>query len=384
MKKTYLTALFCLAVWAVSAGLPEVKLIHSGVICDTVEDALSPGGMAIAPNGDYLLTFQNKGDNGPGAFSYIVRSSDNGRTWSKPEVFAKPAHSKQGISAMICNIPGSRELMVIVTRTDYDSESPNPFDWNSRVGHVELYTTDADAKKFKLVAKLKSAPKSLPAAMGYLTRLANGDLVLPAYTYFYGMDKIEGETYGSGWWRSTDNGKTWGDFELVFKDRPDGFYWKEMFNESAFAVRDDGIVVGYCRTDKVAPGHQFMTLSSDHGKTWSRPIRSGRQSMDIPLMVKLDDHKGFLMIGGWREQPLNVVSILYSPDGIAWDLIGKAFYQPDNGHNPMNSATGGCQSLVKGPGKHQYFIAFYAHDPKLPGLHKTRIEGNMIELVFDK
>ena len=384
MKNTLKAALVILASAALTlSAKPEIKLIHSGIVCDTVVDALSPNGMAVNDRGEYLLTFQDQGDNSPSAHSYLTISKDFGRTWSKPEIFLTPDHGKQGKAGTICNIPGSTRMLMIVSKIDYDSDSLDPYAWKSRLGTTELYTTTT-GKDLTYLTTLKQPKNAMVATMGYLTRLANGDLVLPAYIYSYGFPEEENAVYGSGWYRSTDNGKTWGDFELVFKDEKIDGRFKEAYNESAFAVRDDGIITGFARTDRNEPRRQFMVLSNDNGKTWSRPIPSGRLSVYIPLIVKLADHEGHLMVGGWREAYNNCVSMLHSTDGIAWELIGQAFYQPDNSHKPMNKATGGVQAMVPGPEKHQYYVVFYTHDPKLPGRHKTRLEGNMFEFVPDK
>ena len=384
MKRAIKFSCLILAAAALTlSAKPEIKLVHSEIVCDTVVDALSPAGLAIDANGDYLLTFQDQGDNSPTARSYLVRSKDHGRTWSKPETFLAPDHNKQGKMGMICNIPGSCDMLMIVTKVDYDSDSLDPYAWKQRIGTTELYTT-TNGKDLKYLTTLKQPDQAMASPMGSLTRLANGDLVLPAYVYNYGTPKVEGAVYGSGWYRSTDNGKTWGDFELVFKDEWVKGAWKEAYNESAFAVRDDGLIAGFARTDRNQPRRQFMVISNDHGKTWSRPIPSGRLTVAFPLIVKLADQQGFLMVGGWREAYRKCVSMLYSEDAIAWELIGQAFYQPDNGHKPMNSATGGVQAMVPGPEKNQFYLVFYAHDPKLPGRHKTRLEGNMFEFVPEK
>ena len=383
MKKALLLIVAVLSGCAVlnAAPLPQVKLIHSGVICDTIVDALAPGSMVIDANGDYLLTFQDQGDNSPSAKTYLVRSKDHGKTWSKPEVIMIPEHGKQGASAGICNIPGSTDLMLIVCKIDYDSDTLNQFAWKTRIGKLELYRT-TDGKDRELVATLRQPKDAMASPMGCLTRLANGDLVLPAYIYNYGTNRVPGEIYGSGWYRSTDNGKTWGDFELVFKDQPPAGERPYLFTESAFVSRPDGLIVGVARHDTRKPKMQYRVFSSDFGKTWTLPEKTDHPCVDIPLITKLEDDKGYLMVGGNCGIYLRTVTFFWSKDGISWQKISEAFYQPDNRHTPMNSATGGCQSLVKGPGKHQYFVAFYAHDPKLPGRHKTRIEGNMVELVF--
>ena len=116
--------------------------------------------------------------------------------------------------------------------------------------------------------------------------------------------------------------------------------------------------------------------------TFTIPEKLELAKADSPIIEKLADGKGFLMLAGNCGVWSRTVTFYYSADGKDFYPIGEAFYQPDNRNVPMNSATGGGQAIVPGPGKHQYYIVFYAHDPKLPGRHKTRIEGNMIQLVF--
>ena len=75
MKNTLKAALVILASAALTlSAKPEIKLIHSGIVCDTVVDALSPNGMAVNDRGEYLLTFQDQGDNSPSAHSYLTIS----------------------------------------------------------------------------------------------------------------------------------------------------------------------------------------------------------------------------------------------------------------------------------------------------------------------
>lgn len=104
--------------------------------------------------------------------------------------------------------------------------------------------------------------------MGKVVKLPNGDLIYPVYRSGQ-VKKLPGELYGSGFYRSTDGGKTWGDFELAFRDNPPAGEKPYSFNESAFLVRDDGMIVGFARLDSRPDHGMFRIISTDNGKTWS-------------------------------------------------------------------------------------------------------------------
>ena len=387
MKKSLLTlsaALFSAALSAAPAapvaGAPEVKLLYSTIINDTKVDALSPSSLTLTPEGHYLVTFVNQGDAGPGSVTFISRSKDYGRTWSQPEQEFKPAHDRQGTCISLCNAPDG-SIFKIENLLEYQYANLVPGKWGWRKSLIKLYRSTDGGKTFEFVEQLKSPQGSLAADMAKIYQLNNGDWVIPAYCYNGGCSPLK-TGFGSGWFRSTDGGKTWGEFEVIFKDVPPEGEKPYGFNESAFVIRPDGLTVGFVRNDTRKPKTQFRALSSDNGHTWTLPEDTRFPNVDIPLITTLEDGKGYLMVGGNCGIYLRTVTFYWSKDGISWQKIGEAFYQPDNRHRPMNSATGGCQSIIKGPGKHQYFVAFYAHDPKLPGRHKTRVEGNMVELVF--
>ena len=379
MKKIlFLCTLLCGA--AAFASAPEVKLLYSTVINDTKVDALSPASLTLTPEGHYLVTFVNQGDSGPGSSTFIARSTDWGKTWAEPEDEVKPEHERQGTNVSLFNAPDG-SIFKIVNRFEYQYANLVPGKWGWRKSRITLYRSTDGAKTFTEVAVLKSPAGTMAADMSTVYLLNNGDWVIPAYCYNAGCSPLK-TGFGSGWFRSTDGGKTWGEFEVVFKDQPPEGEKPYGFNESAFVIRPDGLIAGFVRNDTRRPKMQFRALSTDNGYTWTLPEDTGMPNVDIPLITKLEDDKGYLMVGGNCGIRLRTVTFYWSQDGLAWQKIGEAFYQPDNRHTPMNPATGGVQSLIRGPGKHQYFVAFYAHDPKLPGRHKTRIEGNMVELVF--
>ncbi|NMA43603.1 MAG: exo-alpha-sialidase [Oligosphaeraceae bacterium] len=362
---------------------PSIKLVYSTVVNDTIPDAHGCAGLAIAPNGDYLAAFNDRCDAGPGSSLYLVRSADQGRTWGTPEICIKPDSKTEGVAGGVFNYPDGT-LGMAKTRIFYDCEDQNKAIYHgNRDSAVELYVSHDNGKTFQFLDALKKPSGALLATMGGVTTaLANGDWVINAFIYPY-ANREPDYPYGSGLYRSTDKGKTWGSFERIFRE-PDP---KKPFNfnESACAVGNDGTIVVFARIDSrpMKECSHFRVISRDHGKTWTMPEDTGRICGDYPRIIKLDDNQGFLMVCGYRAAlpVLGTVTFFHSPDGMEFTEIGRAFYQPDNRHVPANSATGGVQSIMHGPEKNQFYVIFYAHDPKLPGKHRLRIEGNMIEFI---
>ena len=375
--------LFCLlslfGALALVSAEPQVRLVKSTVINDSVVDSLSPGSMVMLSNGDLLVAFVNQGDCGSGASTYLVRSKDQGRTWGAPEQEFKSDHERQGMSVALTNLPDG-SVMKVLTKIEYEKPVLVPGQWGWRKSTVFLERSTDDCKTFTPVQQLQAEPGAMIATLDHIYSLANGDLILPAYVYNAGCAAATSPGYGSGFFRSTDGGRTWGEFEVAFKDDPENPY---SFNESAFAVRDDGVIYGFARTDRRPQEKKaYRIMSADHGKTWSAPEKLDLPKVDLPVIQKLPGGKGFLMLAGNCGVWCRTVTVYYSADGKDFAPISEAFYQPDNRHVPMNSATGGSQSMVLIPNSNRFFIAFYAHDPKLPGRHKTRVEGNLLELVF--
>ena len=361
---------------------PSVKLIHSETVNDTVVDATLPSGLAIAPNGDYLATFADQCDGGPGCKSYLIRSGDRGRTWSAPEKIWTPKSETEGISAGIFNLPDGSLMLEMLHVHHESSDHQKAVFYGNRDSVIELYTSSDNGRTFQLLQTLKKPDGALFATVCGVTRLANGDLVIGAYGYPQARKDPKAK-YGSGWYRSTDGGKTWGDFEPIFRDEPKNGDTPLGFNENTFVVRPDGSIVAFARIDSRPVCNHYMAISKDQGRSWSDPVDTGRQCGDYPHIVKLDDGSGWLMVCGNRAaRPIpDAVTFFHSADGVKFKDIGTAFYQPDNRHVPFKSATGGIQNIIHGPSKNQYYVIFYAHDPKLPGVNKLRIEGNMIEIV---
>lgn len=358
-----------------------LSVLRYGVVNDQIVDAVTPGGLVKTASGDLLTTFTDKGDSAAGSRCYVVRSKDEGVTWSQPYLVIEPNNPREGLFTLLVTLPDGGVLLLIMRIAHVDTSRESVF--NYRESTVELQRSDDNGETFRPVGFLPTAPKALTSTTGDIYTLANGDLIIPAYCYTNKELEHPGYRYGSGFFRSRDGGAHWGPMEVVFKDPPNAEDTRQGFNEGAFAVRKDGVIIAYARVD-VHPEAEFQlnqmwrSQSTDNGVTWSPPVETDIAGI-YPTISTLPSGE-FVMACGLQTSKVvrRTTSLFASEDGIHWTYRGHPYYSRTNGM-PANSATGGSQDMVA-LGGNTFYIVFYAFDPALPGLDKTYIDGGVIGL----
>ena len=373
--------LFGAAYSNIQAQTTPLKVLRYGVVNDQIVDAVTPGGLVQTSSGDLITTFVDKGDAAAGAKCYFVRSKDQGKTWSKPFLVVRPTDEHEGVYTELVQLPDGNLLMLILRIWHRDASRQGVFGY--RESTIELKLSRDDGKSFTSTGFLDTPKKSLTSTTAALYQLKNGDLIIPAYCYASKQPPQIGYKYGSGFYRSADGGKTWGRMEVAFSDPPSADEVKQSFNEAAFAIRDDGTLIAYARVD-VHRGDEFRENkmwrceSIDHGKTWTKPIETKITGIS-PMITRLPSGQ-FVLLCGVRDSPVmrRTTSLFTSHDGVTWTYRGHPYYSRTNG-KPWNSATGGSQAMVS-LGRNKLYVVFYAADSKLPGRHKTYIDGCLLEL----
>jgi hypothetical protein len=363
------------------AGQAGLKVLRSGAVNDQVVDALSPGGLVRTRSGDLITTFVNKGDAAAGSKCFLVRSSDEGKTWSQPYMTVEPTSKNEGVFTELVQLPNGDLLMLVIRIWHRDASRKGVFGY--RESTIELKTSRDNGDSFQSIGFLDTAPKSLTSTSGAIYRLKNGDLIIPAYCYTKQSSMEPGYREGSGFFRSSNGGARWGRLEVAFQDPPSNESAKQNFNEAAFAVRDDGVVVAYARVD-IHKGAEYRknklwtSRSEDQGATWTTPVKTEIAGI-YPVITRLPSG-AFVMACGLRDSEVGrrTTSFFTSDDGVEWSYRGHPYYSRTKGL-PANSATGGSQAMIT-MGGDMLYIVFYAHDPKLPGLHKTYVDGCLLKL----
>ena len=185
---------------------------------DQIVDAVSPGGLVKTASGDLLTTFTDKGDSAAGSRCYVVRSKDEGVTWSQPFLVLEPNNPREGIFTGLVTLPDGSVLLLIMRIAHTDTSPESVFAY--RESTIELQRSDDNGETFRSAGFLPTAPKALTSATGDIYTLPYGDLIIPAYCYTPQALEHPGYNYGSGFFRSRDGGAHWGPMEVAFKDPP--------------------------------------------------------------------------------------------------------------------------------------------------------------------
>ena len=361
------------------ASPPQMKVLHHAAVNDVIVDAQTPTGLVIDPTDQSLvLAFQDHGDVVAGTVTHYVRSTDGGRSWGKP--FSSYQHPDKTVGAGVgfVQLASQRVIAVImeISHTDLSVEGFKA----PRKSRTVIADFNAQTAELTPVAVLPQPDETLVGVMATnVFSLSNGDLILPAYQV--PMDSTHpraGVTYGSGLFRSCDQGKTWGAFELVFgtnEKHPEIFY-----NESVIFEKPDGTLVAWARYDnETPPAQRFMgmTFSRDAGRTWSPPQDSPIPAI-CPSRLRCPDGSYLMFAGALDESVPRTCMLYHSPDGETFTKIGQPYYSRTAGR-PWNTATGGSQVLIHWKDD-QYVLSFYAADKLLPGRDHTYIDSNVVEI----
>jgi len=218
------------------------------------------------------------------------RSSDNGKTWSRPfTVYDGPIDT--GPSDIFVTREGTVLLIVNMQASWYGlAEAPE--------GHQELNTRQLVMRSIDS-AQTWSEPMPLDSSGTFYTRCRSHCLQLPdggILLATYDMDKGSSRLYGTIH-RSDDDGKSWRIISHIRREDQD-------LDEADWVQLDSGRIVLATRPD----GAVFV--SDDQGVSWEEIAKVGPDNFYAPSMVKLADDTIVCTAGGAGGQ-----SVFLSSDG---------------------------------------------------------------------
>ena len=258
-----------------------------------------PSPIDIKP--DLLASFQRGGfpkeiEAPTGGRALWCRSSDNGKTWSRPTTLVDtPGDDRHPVIVELPDGSLLAEFFVIDNWYGYD-EPPAGRAKNSRVATIR----SADG------GDTWSEPVFMPSPFKYYDRMCGKPVVLPngdVLLSTYGMDRW-GSPVDLGIYRSEDGGRSW-----RFVSRLKASV-KEL-DEPAICRAKDGRIVMIARPDGE------IAFSKDEGSTWTRPQAFGVK-MVAPCLLTLRDGT-IACIFGWGAT--GGVQMMWSDDeGHTWTV----------------------------------------------------------------
>jgi len=282
--KTNCNALIIITiVVSISVGCRTVRAStinskHKNPIIERADVVGGPGfcpSALLSDNGDLIVSWDKEsGDLQPGQASQFARSSDLGKTWSKPYMTIKSDKPLTGIYSTLNNLPDGnwtigRFLLYTLEAVWQDEPDRSKPNWASLVAGRKFdsyYSFSVDnGYTFSERKLLSDSVDRNDFSQGEIVELPNGDLIWP--WGYWGSKPL------NGFKRSTDGGLNWGPVVRAWQDPPPGFDKPLSFNEAASTVCRDGTIVAIARVDG-APGNDkrfWQIKSHDNGETWSTP-----------------------------------------------------------------------------------------------------------------
>jgi len=242
------------------------------------------------PGGEIIAVIRGGAPHiGAGGRLDLIRSSDGGRTWSKPKSLPRTSDDDRG--AALGQAPDGTLLCMYRIYDAYDQ------DGNYTRRDLRQYTmltrSHDGGRTWTKPAGVKLPPYSYVAPFQRMVCVDDGTILMPAY--------VAGQALVV---RSLDNGGTWGVVSTV----ADGS------NECAFLSLPDGRLLAAMRHRKSG---LWTTFSTDKGYIWSKPkqIAEGRR---FPADLLLLPSGHVFVVYGRRHPPYGIECRLSRDQGAAW------------------------------------------------------------------
>lgn len=248
----------------------------------------------------------------------MVRSRDNGKTWTPAEtLFDSPLDDRD---PSICEIEPGRLLCNF-----FSYHYPDPA--KGILATAETYVIESrDGGQTWGQPRLVESPfDGSCSTSDPIHQLADGTLLLPVYGY----RKEKPYHYIPAVLRSVDAGRTWGDPSLIVPDYP------EPLTEPALCSLPDGRILCHIRPI------MLQCLSSDGGRTWTPPERLPFRG-DAPYLLRTS--RGVLL-SAFRHPG---TSIAYSLDQ------GRTWHGPQR----LDICAGAYPSMVELPDGTIFFVYY--------------------------
>jgi hypothetical protein len=248
-----------------------MKILSRFVVHQGAEPALFPG-LTRAANGDFLVSFCTRFDCQPGGKGYLLRSTDQGRTWSAPTCLLR-SRKPDGCINLSVGLTTLRSGAILYPCCDARITRP----WDQHDADLIVLRSKNHGYTWSAPTRIPVDVKE-PFAYGRILELANGDLLCPIWG-----KRVEDEPWRTGLLRSRDGGETWGEHATIAYDpqavpiyagKPDESHCGG-FNETTLLELPDGRILAILRQQGVAGGKRelYRSISTDEGRTWAEPAR---------------------------------------------------------------------------------------------------------------
>ena len=225
----------------------------------------------------------------------VIRSTDNGQTWSEPIWLESPGKFYERSHGQPLQLPDGGILW-----PTYYSDAGTQAQLSGAI-----HRSDDSGKTWRLISRISRDKMSVDEPA--IARLADGRLIM--------VCRPDGCVF-----HSKDDGVTWTESGLAVK--------QGRFKAPWIDVLSDGTVVCV-----VTLGNMRVVLSSDHGQTWTDPIPLDTSCYGYPGGTKLADDSIITSYVSSGRAPSRIHVVRFRPnavrDGIVLLPLGEYTEDPD-------------------------------------------------------
>jgi len=241
---------------------------------------------------------------GVGGRLNLVTSEDGALTWSQPSLIVyMPPDTRDWAFGQAAE---GRLIMAFCVTGAYRNGGHG---FEAAQYRPWVTASDDDGAQWSNPAPLDCSPLQYSSLFGKIIALADGTVLLNGYGWYQPEkegEELPADKQGMSNYvlRSTDNGKTWGDFTFI---------GGQGYNETALCALPDGTVLAVMRADGL-----YQSLSSDGGRTWSKPailVEGARVPADVIVLAS----GKLLLTFGRRVEPFGVEAVLSGDEYGTWD-----------------------------------------------------------------
>jgi Neuraminidase (sialidase) len=241
----------------------------------------------------------------------LIRSRDDGKTWSWPEVVLDTAIDDR--DAGIVETPSGALLVTTFTSLAYEASLAKNPKWQP----VQARTTPEQRRTLLDTWMLRSTDGGLTWSAPYRVpaNSPHGPVALDDGRLLYAGKQLWQPGQKIGVCESTDDGRTWR-WLAVIPARPGDDPSKDYHELHAVDAGRGRIVAQIRNHNPRNAGETLQTESSDGGKTWTTPHTIGVWGLPSHLL-RLRDGR-LVMTYGYRRAPFGIQARLSKDRGDTW------------------------------------------------------------------
>ena len=286
--------------------------------------------VARTKQGELLVAYSGDRDSHvcPWGKTHLVRSSDQGRTWSRPEtVTSTPLDDRD---AGIIQTRTGALLVSWFTSLEFAEPAPSP-GWARYAAairyarHSEKITPDVREKWLgNWVRRSEDGGKKWQEPVRTVSTAPHGPIQLRDGRLLYVGNDRSADEAAVTIEESTDDGRSW----AVIAAMPAGVSGRGGMFEPHVVELTSGTLLAMFRCEPEDPAQSFLTQSESHdgGRTWSPFHRTPIWGFP-PHLVEL--RNGWvLVVYGHRRVPFGVRACLSRDEGRTWDIDDEIALTP--------------------------------------------------------